>query len=83
MDNTNKCHFYQCIGKDCHLDHIHEHTVAGIKSDCKEIDCMPCDHCCGKANIYDSLCKKCFDKETDKEEKQFSLRDYYRRKYKE
>ena len=77
--DINKYHFYQCIDKNCHLDHTHEHTVAGNKSICKEIGCMPCDYCRGKAHIYDCLCKKCFDEETDKEEKKLSFRDYDKR----
>lgn len=74
-NTTNKCDFYQCIGKDCKLNHTHEHSISGVKSVCKEIGCMPCDICQGKANTYDSLCKKCFDLETDKEEKKLSIRD--------
>jgi len=82
VDNV-EYHFYQCIDKDCHLDHTHEHSISGVKSVCKEIGCMPCDHCQGKAHIYDFLCKKCSDKETDKEEKKLSMKDYYRRIYRE
>ena len=73
VDNV-EYHFYQQgIKMGCHLDHTHEHTILGVKSVCKEIGCMPCDHCQGKAHIYDFLCKKCSDKETDK--------DYYIRIY--
>ena len=78
---AHTCNLYDCIGIGCIYDHKHEHCIKGVKSICSEIGCMPCRHCKCKSSNHDGLCKKCFDKETEKCELRDSMECYFRHKY--